>query len=193
MAPTACRRTVSGSISPLYSRYFSPFPHGTGSLSVSQEYLALADGAAGFRRDFSGPALLRIPLGPSSLRARGYHPFQPTFPGSYTSILGPTSWSYNPSPAVTELVWALARSLATTYAIISYFLFLRVLRCFSSPGSPPVGYYVFNIVGCPIRIPADQLVCAHPRSFSQLVASFIASESLGIPRTPFSAFPAVTT
>ena len=49
------------------------------------------------------------------------------------------------------------------------------------------------LVGCPIRKPADQLVCAHPRSLSQLVASFIASESLGIPRTPFSAFPAVNT
>ena len=49
------------------------------------------------------------------------------------------------------------------------------------------------LVGCPIRKPADRLVCAHPRSLSQLVASFIASESLGIPRTPFSAFPAVTT
>ena len=29
--------------------------------------------------------------------------------------------------------WALPRSLATTYGIIGYFLFLRVLRCFSSP------------------------------------------------------------
>ncbi len=63
------------------------------------------------------------------------------------------------------------------------FLLLRVLRCFSSPGLPPCGYYIFNIVGCPIRIPADQLVCANPRSFSQLIASFIASESLGIPHT----------
>src|SRR5687768_226386 len=44
------------------------------------------------------------------------------------------------------------------------------------------------LLGCPIRIPADHLVCAHPRSFSQLVASFIASESLGIPHAPFSAF-----
>jgi hypothetical protein len=35
---------VSGSISLRYSRFFSPFPHGTGSLSVSQEYLALPDG-----------------------------------------------------------------------------------------------------------------------------------------------------
>src|SRR5690606_29533238 len=38
-------------------------------------------------------------------------------------------------------------------------------------------YYVFNIVGCPIRISADQLVCANPRSFSQLITSFFASES----------------
>ena len=32
----------------------------------------------------------------------------------------------------THLVWALPRSLATTGGIISYFLFLEVLRCFSS-------------------------------------------------------------
>ena len=60
--PTACKRMVSGSISLPYSGFFSPFPHGTGSLSVSQEYLALADGPAGFIQGFSCPALLRIPL-----------------------------------------------------------------------------------------------------------------------------------
>ena len=43
-APTACKRMVSGSISLPYSGFFSPFPHGTSSLSVSQEYLALSDG-----------------------------------------------------------------------------------------------------------------------------------------------------
>ena len=32
-------------------------------------------------------------------------------------------------------VWALPRSLAATYGITCCFLFLRVLRCFSSPGS----------------------------------------------------------
>lgn len=48
------------------------------------------------------------------------------------------------------------------------------------------GYHTFNMVGCPIRIPADHIVCADPRSFSQLIASFIASESLGIPHTPLS-------
>ena len=112
---------VSGSISPSYSECFSPFPHGTGSLSVSQEYLALADGAAGFRRDFSGPALLRIPLGPKSLRARGYHPLRRAFPGTCTSIFGPTTWSYNPDAAVTASVWAVPRSLATTCGITLVF------------------------------------------------------------------------
>ena len=45
-------------------------------------------------------------------------------------------------------------------------------------------YYAFNIVGCPIRISPDQFVCADPRSFSQLITPFFASESLGIPHTP---------
>ena len=62
-APTACKHMVSGSISLLCSRFFSPFPHGTGSLSVSGEYLALADGPARFTQDFSCPALLRILIG----------------------------------------------------------------------------------------------------------------------------------
>ena len=61
-APTACRQTGSGSISLLYSRCFSPFPHGTGSLSVSWEYLALRDGPRRFKQDFSCPALLRMLL-----------------------------------------------------------------------------------------------------------------------------------
>ena len=61
-APTACRRTVSGSISLPYLGFFSPFPHGTSSLSVSQEYLALPDGPGRFRQDFTCPALLRIIL-----------------------------------------------------------------------------------------------------------------------------------
>ena len=33
------------------------------------------------------------------------------------------------------IVWALPISLATTFGIVFYFLFLRVIRCFSSPGS----------------------------------------------------------
>ena len=93
------------------------------------------------------------------------------------------SWSYNPNIAVTILVWANPRSLATTNGITfvffsSGYLDVSVLRVRLLKG-----YYIFNIVGCPIRISADQFVCANPRSFSQLITSFIASESLGIPHT----------
>ena len=38
--------------------------------------------------------------------------------------------------------------------------------------------------GCPIRIFTDYKVCAPPRNFSQLITSFIVSESLGIRHTP---------
>ncbi len=42
--------------------------------------------------------------------------------------------------------------------------------------------------GCPIRKSTDQFVCADPRSLSQLITSFVASESLGIHRLPLSVF-----
>ena len=98
--------------------------------------------------------------------------------------------SYNPAEAGTSAVWALPRSLATPGGIIVYFLFLRVLRCFSSPRSPPqqYGYRSFKPVGCPIRKSSDQRSFAPPRSLSQLITSFIACESLGIRHTPFPTF-----
>ena len=50
---------VSGSISPSLSDCFSPFPHGTGSLSVTRLYLALAGSPAGFPPTFLDPTVLR--------------------------------------------------------------------------------------------------------------------------------------
>ena len=57
-APTDCRRSVSGTVSIPSSGCFSPFPHGTGSLSVSKEYLAFEGGPPIFKQDFTCPALL---------------------------------------------------------------------------------------------------------------------------------------
>ena len=74
LAPTACKRMVSGSISLPYSGFFSPFPHGTGSLSVSQEYLALPDGPGKFMQGFTCPALLRIPLSITVITYTGLSP-----------------------------------------------------------------------------------------------------------------------
>ena len=61
--------------------FFSPFPHGTGSLSVDYEYLALEDGPPIFRQDFTCPALLVVPLVlPRCFRLQGYHLLWPHFP-----------------------------------------------------------------------------------------------------------------
>ena len=50
---------VSGSISLPLPGFFSPFPHGTYSLSVAVEYLALDRGRPYFRQGSSCPAVLR--------------------------------------------------------------------------------------------------------------------------------------
>ena len=65
---------------------------------------------------------------------RGYHPILLTFPGLFCRSLLDLFLSYNPNLAETRLVWAVPRSLAATWGIINYFIFLRLLRCFSSPG-----------------------------------------------------------
>ena len=62
-----------------------------------------------------------------------------------------------------------------------FFLFLRVLRCFSSPGclhTPMYSVYdnwVLPQLGCPIRRSTDQCLLAASRGFSQLTASFFDS------------------
>ena len=77
-APTVCRHPVSGSISLPSSGCFSPFPHGTGALSVGKEYLGLEGGPPMFRQDYTCPALLEDYH--EFLPVRGYHPLWPNFP-----------------------------------------------------------------------------------------------------------------
>ena len=69
---------------------------------------------------------------------------------------------------------------------------------FSSPGGnemfqfPPFAYLTvymsFTHVGCPIRKSSDQSLFAASRSLSQLITSFIASESQGIRHAPLLTF-----
>src|SRR5207237_3445713 len=77
-APTACRLPISGSVSLPSSGCFSPFPHGTCSLSVTREYLGLEGGPPMFRQDFTCPALLKDPRGSFAYGAvtRCGRPFQ---------------------------------------------------------------------------------------------------------------------
>ena len=100
----------------------------------------------------------------------------------------PYRGSFYPTRAVTRVVWAVPRSLATTYGIIVYFLLLWVLRCFSSPRWLTAWRYGHCWPGCPIRIFTGLGLFAPYRNFSQLITSFFASESLGILHAPLFTF-----
>ena len=121
-APTACRRMVSGTISLPSSGYFSPFPHGTGTLSVSREYLALPDGPGRFAQDFTCPALLRMPLSQITSCQGGCHPLRPNFPDRQATRINANTVVLQPRNCVaTAPVWAAPRSLATTKGITVVF------------------------------------------------------------------------
>ena len=120
-APTACGHTVSGTLSLPCAGCFSPFPHGTRTLSVSHECLALPDGPGGFTQDYTCPALLRVPLCFDLLRVWGCHPLRPDFPDRPTRKTLATTRPYYPGEAGTSPVWAVPRSLATTGGITVVF------------------------------------------------------------------------
>jgi hypothetical protein len=79
----------------------------------------------------------------------------------------------NPGGTRVHPVWAVPLSLATTRGIAACFLFLRVLRCFTSPGLPPAAMdspqdaAVLPAAGFPIRTSTDQsLVGGSPWLFA---------------------------
>ena len=69
---------------------------------------------------------------------------------------------------------------------LGWFLFLALLRCFSSGGSPHIpidsvyDVKILLLTDCSIRTSADQYLLAIPRSFSQLTTSFVGSQCQGI-------------
>ncbi len=112
-------------------------------------------------------------------------PYGPAFQAGSTTHAESTMWSYNPGCAETLPVWAFPSSLATTRGITICFLFLQVLRCFSSLGwHPSQGIPASPGWVSPFGNPRITGYYAPPRGLSQPIASFIASESQGIRRTP---------
>ena len=63
--------------------FFSPFPLGTCSLSVTRKYLALRDGPRGFRQDYTCLAVLRIPHRVCSISFTGLSPTTVLFPNKF--------------------------------------------------------------------------------------------------------------
>jgi hypothetical protein len=150
--PTACKRVVSGTISLPSQGFFSPFPHGTGSLSVASQYLALPDGPGGFKQGFSCPALLRSHSKEDcifiyaavtlfgrpfqtvrlTLSYPSFHSLSHRFHNGTVDDCGPaTPGSPCESPGLGSSDFA--RHYFRNHGC---FLFLGVLRWFTSPGLP---------------------------------------------------------
>ena len=175
---------------------FSPFPHGTGSLSVRDEYLALRDGPRGFKQGFSCPALLRYLLrvwinfayGPVTLYGAGFHQLQLS-----TRLVTLLLQALQPPRHRNDMGLGCSGFARHYYRNRGFFLLLEVLRWFTSlrslvPNYEFIGTYLgFAQVGFPIRKSPDQRLCAAPRSLSQLATSFIACLCQGIHRAPLVA------
>ena len=102
----------------------------------------------------------------------------------------------NPERTRVRSVWAIPLSLATTDGIADCFLFLRVLRCFTSPGLPPAAMVSpqdtaeLPAVGFPIRKSTDRsLVSGSP----WLIAATHVLRRLLEPRHPPHALSSLVT
>ena len=173
--PTACRHTVSGTISLPSQGCFSPFPHGTCSLSVTSEYLALRDGPRSFPRDFTCPAVLRYPsTEPVRCRLQDCHLLWSLVPGGSTNNLVCDSAALRPNrpynPREQALWFGLFRVRSPLLAeSLTCFLFLQVLRWFTSLRCLPraygfsAGYSGINQSGFPHSdIPGSKPACGSP-------------------------------
>ena len=135
------------------------------------------------------PAYLGSRWAGGGLRARGCHPLRRAFPGPCARrphCRRPVPLPRRAGPAV----WAssaFARRYLRNHCCLP---FLRLLRCFTSPGLAPGALCIqapapsSRRAGCPIRTSPDPGPHAPPRGFSQLAASFIACRRQGIRRAP---------
>ena len=164
---------VSGSISLPLPGFFSPFPHGTCSLSVAAEYLALDRGRPGFRLDFSCPAVLRYCIKESVLfRVRGFHTVPRTFPESfhYKAVFSQLFGSSPCSPTTPLMRFGLFRFRSPLLAESLLISVPVLLRWFTSHSFAPPPYF---IQACGVRIAPDGLphsairgsqdMCSSPR------------------------------
>ena len=186
-APTARRRTVSGSLSLPSKGCFSPFPHGTRPLSVSRECLALADGAAGFGQGSSDPALLRVPARSARVPRTGLSPATAR-PSRRLPLPSPVPLSPALQPRARldarGLGWPpFARRYSGGHSCLPL---LRLLGCFGSAGSPPPtgGCRALARRVAPFGNPRIQGRSRLPAEYRRLPRPSSPPGATGIPRAP---------
>ena len=184
---------------------FSPFPHGTGSLSVARECLALGGGPPRFARDFTCPALLGIPTRrPMAFAYRAITFYGCPFQGPSANrrfsycVMGPPPHPVGPTTPARKRRWAITPCGFRLVPVRSPLL--RESRLLSSPR--PTEMFQFErfppqvlciqtwVTGhdpgrvTPFGYPRIDASLAAPRGFSQPRASFIGSWRQGIHRKP---------
>lgn len=131
--------------------YFSPFPHGTNTLSVIKKYSGLPSGLGRFTQDSTSPALLgHTPstingISPTRLsRSPVSHPRLFNYTTNHTPNRGNSSERHAPqhrtrNPCRVSHAHGLA-IIRFRSPLLTEYLFLRVLRCFTSPRSSHTPY-----------------------------------------------------
>src|ERR1700684_505522 len=173
---------------------FSPFPHGTCSLSVTREYLGLGGGPPGFTRNYTGSVLLGIPLGsPIGFAYGGITLYASAFQRPLLPIRfltprqdgSPDRTVPLPRPRnacrLSHAIGLASSAFAHHYSRNrGCFLFLRVLRCFTSPRylHPPYVFRRGRRAITPRRVspfghPRIKVWLPTPRGLSQAPTSFI--------------------
>ncbi len=162
----------------------------------------MGGGPPSFPQDSSCPVVLRTMHVPFPIPHTGLSPCTAGLPSSvllwYAATFrdrGPGAFHTPPCPHGGLGSFPFARRYSGNRF---FFPFLRLLRCFSSPGSPRTAIKglrpSFTVrctgvsrAGFPIQTSTDRGIFAPPRGFSQLVTSFIGSQCPGIRPVPFSA------
>ena len=128
-----------------------------------------------------------------SFHIQDFHLLWFTFPGNSTNFF--LGFFDNPNP-ICITTYGLGSSYFARHYFRNrfYFLFLWILRCFSSPRSPlytTLLMYRFTVfshcMSSLIRTSTARWIFAPPRGFSQLITSFFGSWYLGILPTLFVA------
>jgi|APCry1669188970_1035186.scaffolds.fasta_scaffold32770_1 hypothetical protein len=158
-APTCCGLMVSGSVSLPSPGFFSPFPRGTSALSVDMSCLALDRGRPGFRQGFSSLAVLRksphegsMNVGYGALTRSGRPSHAVPLPRTFVTSRAParSSKRFLQPPAGNGVHLDTGMGLGSSpfarryLGNLCWFLFLQVLRWFSSLGLAS-HTYVFSV------------------------------------------------
>ena len=115
------------------------FPSQYYALSVTKEYLALGGGPPEFPQGFSCLVVLWNLLTGYHFHIRGFHPLWPVFPGPFCYHTSHLLQSI--TPACTHAGLGSFHFARRYFGNRVFFLFLRLLRCFSSAGSQRMAMY----------------------------------------------------